>query len=154
LDSRDEPTPVKLPNVVRALGKGWSLIETGGVGEFDVLELLERGGGSGLSDADSRAAAAGWDGGEYGGYRSRDGVLVATLTVWDSNSQAREAADAFGRWLSIRYPGGSSFDAGNGRGWQSNAGAGEVVQRGQRLLLLLGPNATDLRKARAAFSGF
>ena len=154
IDTRDAPTPVNLPDVRRSLGQGWTSIETGGVGEFDVLELLERGGGQGLSQSEASTAAAGWDGGEYGGYRSSDGVLVATLTAWDSNSQAREAADAFGRWLSIRYTGGSPFDAGSGRGWQSSAGAGEVVQNGSRLLLLLGPSASDVGNARAAFAGF
>jgi len=109
---------------------------------------------AGAAAVEASTAAAGWDGGEYGGYRSSDGVLVATLTAWDSNSQAREAADAFGRWLSIRYTGGSPFDAGSGRGWQSSAGAGEVVQNGSRLLLLLGPSARDVGKARAAFAGF
>ncbi|HLW17940.1 MAG TPA: hypothetical protein VKV69_11345 [Actinomycetota bacterium] len=154
LDTRDNPTPVTLPNVLRALGSGWSFIQDGGVGEFDVLELLERGGGQGLSSSVAAPAAAGWDGGEYGGYRSSDGVLVATETAWDADSQAREAADAFDRWLSIRYPGGSAFDAGSGQGWQSSAGAGEVVQNGARLLLLLGPSPSDLNKARAAFAGF
>jgi len=154
LDSRDDPTRVAIPNVLRALGSGWSFIEDGGIGEFDVLELLERGGGQGLSTSVARAAAAGWDGGEYAGYRSRDGVLVATLTTWDSDSQAREATDAFSRWLSIRYAGGSPFDAGRGQGWQSSSGAGEVVQNGSRLLLLLGPSQSDVNKARAAFSGF
>ena len=154
LDTRDNPTPVTLPNVLRALGSGWSFIQDGGIGEFDVLELLERGGGQGLSPSVAASAAAGWDGGEYGGYRSRDGVLVATMTVWDSDSQAGEAADALGRWLSIRYTGGSAFDAGRGQGWQSSAGAGEVVQNGTRILLLLGPSQSDLSKARAAFAGF
>lgn len=154
LDTRDNPTRVTLPNVVRALGSGWSFIEDGGIGEFDVLELLERGGGQGLSASIAAPASAGWDGGMYGGYRSRDGVLVATLTAWDSDSQAREAADAFGRWLSIRYAGGSSFAVSRGQGRQSSAGAGEVVQNGSRLLLLLGPSESDLNKARAAFAGF
>ena len=154
LDARDNPTPVTLPNVLRALGSGWSFIEDGGIGEFDVLELLERGGGQGLSPSVAAPAAAGWDGGEYGGYRSRDGVLVATLTAWDSDSQAREAADAFGRWLSIRYAGGSPFDPGRGQGWQANDGAGEVIQSGSELLVLLGPSQRDLNKARAAFAGF
>ena len=154
LDSRDNPTAVHLPHVRRALGTGWTSIETGGIGEFDVLELLERGGGKGLSVTDSRAAADGWDGGMYGGYRSRDGVLVAMLTAWDSESQAREAAAAFAHWLPVRYPDGSGFDAGRGQGWQSTAGAGEEVQSGSQVLLLLGPTPNDLSRARAAFSGF
>jgi hypothetical protein len=154
LDTRDNPTAVSLPDVRRALGTGWTSIETGGVGEYDVLEILQHG-GAGLSATDSRVGADGWDGGEYGGYRSPDGVLVATLTAWDSDSQAREAAAAFARWLPARYPGGTAFDAGTrGQGWQSTAGAGEVVQTGSRLLLLLGPTAKDISRARAAFSGF
>jgi hypothetical protein len=154
LDTRDNPTAVQLPDVRRALGTRWSSIETGGVGEYDVLEILERGGGTGLPLSDARTAAAGWDGGMYGGYRSPDGVLVATLTAWDSESQAREAVAGFERWLPDRYPGGTAFDAGRGQGWQSAAGAGEVVQSGSQVLLLLGPGQKDLTRARAAFSGF
>jgi hypothetical protein len=154
LDTRDNPTAVHLPNVRRALGTGWTSIETGGVGEYDVLEILEHGGGMGLPLSDARTAAAGWDGGMYGGYRSSDGVLVATLTAWDSESQALEAATAFARWLPVRYPGGTAFDAGQGQGWESTAGAGEVVRSGSQVLLLLGPSSKDLTRARAAFSGF
>jgi hypothetical protein len=154
LDSRDNPTAVHLPDVRRALGTGWTSIETGGIGEYDVLELLEHGGGTGLSVTDSRAAADGWDGGMYGGYRSSDGVLVAMLTAWDSESQAREAEGAFARWLPVRYPGGTAFDAGRGQGWQSTAGAGDVEQSGSQVLLLLGPAANDITRARAAFTGF
>jgi hypothetical protein len=154
LDTRDNPTAVHLPDVRRALGTGWTSIETGGVGEYDVLEILQHGGGMGLPLSDARTAAAGWDGGMYGGYRSSDGVLVATLTAWDSESQAREAATAFARWLPVRYPAGTAFDAGQGQGWESTAGAGEVERSGSQLLLLLGPTSKDLTRARAAFTGF
>jgi hypothetical protein len=90
----------------------------------------------------------------YGGYRSSDGVVVAMLTAWDSESQAREAEAAFARWLPVRYPGGTAFDPRSGQGWQSTAGAGEVVESGSQVLLLLGPAANDLTRARAAFTGF
>jgi hypothetical protein len=153
LDSRDEPTPVRLPDVQRALGPGWHSIASGGMGEYDVLELLDRGGGQGLDYAEARAGAAGWDGGEYEGFRSSAGVVVATLTVWDSESEAREAQDAFDRWLPVRYPGGNGFTD-RGDGWMSPSGAGEVARDGARVLLMLGPNQRDVERAASAFSGF
>ncbi|MGZ4209587.1 MAG: hypothetical protein ACXVQX_03240 [Actinomycetota bacterium] len=154
LDNRDDPTPVALPHLGRALGTGWRSIDHGGVGEYDVLQILEHGGGNGLSLTDAQNAADGWDGGAYAGYRSSDGVLVATLTAWDSESQAREAAAAFARWLPIRYPGGASFGTGTVEGWQTRGGAGEVEQEGSQVMLLLGPSAVDAERARAAFTGF
>lgn len=154
IDHRDDPTPVSLPDVGRALGTGWSSIDHGGIGEYDVLEILEHGGGAGLSLSESQVAADGWDGGAYGGYRSSDGVLVASLTAWDSESQAREAAQAFSRWLPLRYPSGRSFGGGAIEGWQSADGTGEVEQRGSQVLLILGPSSSDVERARSAFTGF
>jgi len=153
LDTRDDPTPVKLPDVARALGRSWHSISSGGAGEFDVLELLDRGGGNGLDYAEARGAADGWDGGAYEGFKSSSGIVVTTLTVWDSQSQAREAQDAFKRWLAVRYPGGNGFE-GRGSGWASDAGAGEVARDGARLLLVLGSNRHDVETATSAFAGF
>jgi hypothetical protein len=153
-EQRDAPTPVTLPNVRATMGTGWSVLETGGIGELDVLEILDRGGGNGLPVNEARDAAKGWDGGRYVALRSRRSVLFAAPTVWDSDSEAREAATAFLRWLRVRFPNATRFDAGSGEGWASGSGAGAVMRNGNRMLLVLGPDRSSVQRARGAFRGF
>lgn len=157
LDRRDNPVAVSLPDLVRALGRGWHRLDEGGFGEEDLREVVDLGGGTGLSSADARRVAGGWDGGRYLGVESGDSVLVAVLAVWDSEIEAREAGRLLGRWLPLRYKNIGSelpIGKGSGRGWQSKGGAGEVLRNGSRVLILLGPTAADVETARAAFDGF
>jgi len=132
IDARDDPVTVTLPDIAAKLGAGWKKIDDGGVGELDLRDIADFGGGQGLSEQQARTAAAGWDGGRYAGFSSTAGTLVAQEFVFDSESEAREAQHALSDWLALRYGNvGKEFSigAGNGRGWDAGSeGAGEVLR--------------------------
>ena len=151
LNRRDDPTAVEMPNLAAAMGSGWKAIEGGGVGEFDVQLLVDQF----LSGGDARDAAAGWDGGRYAATQSSAGTVVAVQTVWDSESEARQATSILGRWLPSRFQGrGNDVRIASGRGWESSDGAGVVIRSGARMILILGPDRASVERARKAFSGF
>ncbi|MGH2727455.1 MAG: hypothetical protein ACRDKS_10850, partial [Actinomycetota bacterium] len=150
---RDDPTAVTVPNLARELGAGWKGFESGGFGEFDMRVLVDEF----LSRGDATSASEGWDGGRFAAAESSGGVLVAALTAWDSESEAREATDLLGRWLPNRF-GNKGQDMKltgvSGRGWESPNGAGAVIRDGERVLLIIGPDRAGVEDARAAFPGF
>ncbi|MCA1830052.1 MAG: hypothetical protein LC663_00850 [Actinobacteria bacterium] len=151
---RDLPVNVSMPNLGAALGAGWSPLDSGDVGEFD-LQLIGQYGGEGLSLQDARAAAEGWDGGRYVALSSGTRTVVGILTAWDSGPESAQAAALYARWLPLRFNNdGSSFRAGKAQGWAGPAGAGEVSEAGGKVLILLGAARSDLDRARAAFKGF
>lgn len=151
--TRDDPVAVRLPDLRARLGGGWRRIDGGGIGELDMLLIADHGAQS-ITRTDARRAAAGWDGGAYVGLRSGDDVLVAMLTAWDSQAEAREAVALFERWLPLRFANvGSAFDAGsNAKGWESPDGAGIVARDGDHMVLLVGPSRGSVERAAAAFS--
>lgn len=151
---RDDPTAVDVPDLARAMGGGWTGLEAGGIGEFDVHLIVNEF----LPQSDADVAAEGWDGGRYVAARSATGTVVGVLTVWDSESEAREATEALGRWLPARYGNqGSSFTMSGaaGRGWDAgSSGAGIALRSGSRVLLIVGPDRASTDRARGAFPGF
>ncbi|MFA5889486.1 MAG: hypothetical protein WDA27_00805 [Actinomycetota bacterium] len=155
LDTRDAPVSVRMPDVRGAMGAGWRTLQDGGMGEFDVRALVDYG-GAGLSLSDAIDASSGWDGGRYVGIEGEDGVLVASLTAWDSVGRARESTRILGRWLPMRFRNqGKAFEVGgDGRGWSAKNGAAVVLRNGDRVLLLIGPSIDAVKRARTSFDGF
>lgn len=146
--TRDDPQAVALPNLVEALGSGWSQIDRGGVGELDVQIIADQY----LPDDDANACAAGWDGGAYVALESSAGVLAALTTVWDSNDEARQAAELLAEWLRPRFGSrGSSYRADGIAGWESPNGTGEVRREGTRVTLVVGPDRASVDRAGDAF---
>lgn len=146
--TRDEPQPVTMPDVGKALGSGWRAIDEGGIGEFDALLIADQF----LPETDARDAAAGWDGGRYEAFDSSKGTLVAMSTVWDSAGEARQAAEAFGDWMRPRFGSrGSGYRDGSAVGWDSPSGAAEVVRSGSKVIVIVGPDRASVAAARRAF---
>jgi len=150
---RDNPMPVTVPDLSRAMGSGWKTIEGGGVGELDLRLIIDQF----LPSADAERAAAGWGGGRYAAAQSSKGTVVAALTAWDSENEAREATETLGRWLPARYGNqGADFriEGPSGRGWDSTSGAGAVLRVGSQVLLIVAPDRASVDTARSAFAGF
>lgn len=146
--TRDDPQTVTLPDLAGALGQGWTRIEEGGAGEFDMLLIADEY----LPESDAREAAAGWDGGRYATFDSAAGSLVTLSTVWDSADEARQAADALADWMRPRLGNrGSGYRDGSVAGWESPSGAAEVLRDGTRVVLVVGPDRASVGKARRAF---
>jgi hypothetical protein len=88
---RDEPIQVPLPPLTDTLGAGWTMIDWGTLGEFDLRVILDENGA-----ADPDEAAAGWGGGSYAFYQNPDGDLglMYTAIEWDSDNEADEYVEA------------------------------------------------------------
>jgi len=153
LNQRDDPTPVTVPDIARSLGSGWSHLDDGGIGELDVRVILDQY----LPQNDASDAATGWDGGRYTAAEGPGGVVVAGLTVWDSESQAENAEGAFEDWLPLRYAHQGSeqrLPGYTGQMFQGPNGAGEVIRSGARLLFVVCQHLADCETARKAFGSF
>jgi hypothetical protein len=91
----DAPTPVDVPDLSAALGAGWADLDVEVVGELWLDLAL----GLRLGDSEAASAAAGWDGGTYRAWSDGNEVAVVLSTVWDTDADAREFADAMASWL-------------------------------------------------------
>lgn len=153
---RDDPQTIQMPDVRRAVGGGWTQVQVGEIGEFDVREILDLGGGTGIGRSDAGSAADGWDGGRYVALQDGNKFVVAAMTIWDSASEATDAFRALGRWLPLRFRNqGSSFDpAGPGIGWTSAEGSGLASRSGDRVLWIMGTSQDAVDRAASAFPGF
>jgi len=91
----DRPQAVQIPDLSSRLGTGWSLLEQEDVGEGWLLMLL----GLRLSTDESKAAAAGWDGGLLRSWSKGSQTAVLIQTVWDTERDAQEFAAAMAEWI-------------------------------------------------------
>lgn len=90
-ESRDEPTPIELPDVSSLLGGGWRRIDSNVLGELGTrVALGEEGSGDEGREA-ALEAARGWDGDRYELYeRSRGETALVSVSVWDGDPDAGE----------------------------------------------------------------
>lgn len=91
----DVPQPVDVPDLAPALGGGWRDLDVMDVGEewLSILLALR------LDGTTAAAAAAGWDGGIYRAWSDGDHVAVVLSSVWDTEADATQFADAMQRWI-------------------------------------------------------
>ncbi|MCA9128800.1 MAG: hypothetical protein KDB22_17060 [Planctomycetales bacterium] len=93
----DAPQAVNLPDCLQLLGDQWNLLGKNCLGEFQTGVLLRRVPGG-------NRAARGWDGDSYQVYKNREGHLgLAMLTIWDSEQDAREFAEAYCRYRGRQF---------------------------------------------------
>jgi hypothetical protein len=103
---------------------------------------------------ESKRAVAGWAGDRYALYEGpNDQVLLAQLTAWDSENDAREFFDAYVKRTVLRYPDAkvvdtatqnSKFETRNLYSWQTSEGAVTIELRGSRVAILEGvPDGVD-----------
>jgi hypothetical protein len=91
----DVPQPVDVPDLSAALGDGWRDLDVMTVGEAWLQTMLRLRLDHGTADD----AAAGWDGGTYRAWTDGDAVAIVMTTVWDSENDAREFAEAARAWV-------------------------------------------------------
>lgn len=125
---RDDPVVLPWPDLSRIL-PGWSKAAEAQLGELTIRTLFR-----GALKMDERAAqaAAGWGGDRFGVYQKEGERLLAWVTEWDTEADAREFHSA-AREL--------------GRGWS-------VQRRGQRVVVIRGSLRKSERSAlQAALAG-
>jgi hypothetical protein len=91
----DVPTPVDVSDLAGELGRGWEDLDVQGVGEMWLDQALKLR----LDDGESERATTGWDGGTYRAWSKGERVALVLSTVWDSERDAAEFADAIDRWI-------------------------------------------------------
>jgi hypothetical protein len=120
---RDDPTTVKLPDLGRTLGAGWSVVDENTVGELQTAVLLANlKPGQGLNmtmgtlelPEPAMNAAAGWDGDQYALWGKGDQEVLAWQSVWDSEQDAVAFSRALAGYDESRFGGqyvGTTADA-------------------------------------------
>lgn len=137
-------TPVKIdaPDLTRALGRGWRRIDADVNGEWGYYLILDE---FLKNDQESRAAAAGWGGDRYALYENRltHETMLAQLTAWDTEQDAREFFDAYVKRTARRYA-DSKEESGNATGvatqsvFSTKEGTVVVRLEGKRVVILEG----------------
>ncbi|MDP8957055.1 MAG: hypothetical protein M3N24_08875 [Actinomycetota bacterium] len=94
----DRPRAVNIPNVAPELGRGWKDLEFEEVGEAWLHILLDLR----IGPEESEQAAEGWDGGQYRAWSRGKDTAIILDTVWDSEEDAEQFAEAMDEWLGQR----------------------------------------------------
>lgn len=160
--AKELPVKVNLPDISGLLNAGgksavnsgddlWRRVEYDVTGELGFNLILDE---FLKSSEESKRAAAGWAGDRFAAYEGpRPGdVLIAQLSVWDTEKDAREFFDAYAKRTERRYPNGQKSDwqdsdsamsksklqTGLGYGWLTSEGSVVMTLRGSRVLVLEG----------------
>lgn len=142
--AREAPVKVNLPELAPLLGKDWTRLDydvSGEWGYFQILDEFLR------AEKESQAAVAGWGGDRFALYENRATreVLLAQLTVWDTDTDAAEFFDAYVKRTERRYKNAvadtrASVPTETRRVWRTTTGDGLVVmeRQGARVVILEG----------------
>ena len=103
------------------------------------------------SPAESRRAAAGWSGDRYDVYEGANPgqVMIAQVSDWDTENDAREFFDAYVKRTELRYPNAKRLDSEtdtrhptpdthNFYSWQTSEGQVVIELRGLRVTIIEG----------------
>jgi len=143
--AHEAPVKVVLPELRSQLGPKWKRIDYDVSGEWNYYLILDE---FLNAEADSRRAAAGWAGDRYEVYEASTGeVLVAQMSVWDSENDAREFFDAYAKRVAKRYKDSNLSEvAGDNqkKSWTTREGAVALEIRDKRVLAVEGiPHLSD-----------
>jgi hypothetical protein len=164
LNAGDKATASSLPTANRPATASWHRINSDVNGEWGYYLVLDQ---FLNSPAESRRAAAGWAGDRYDVYEGPESgkAVIAHVSAWDTEADAREFFDAYVKRTELRYPNakrldlpGSGTDTGhptlnnpNFYSWQTNEGLVVMELRGLRVSIIEGLptqlKANDLLKA-------
>ena len=141
--AHEAPVKVVLPDVRGLLGSKWKRIDYDVSGEWSYYLILDQ---FLNSQGESKRAAAGWGGDRYEIYEgSQSGdVLIAQLTVWDTENDAREFFDAYAKRTRLRYENAKAKEIPSRPAqldrheWSTIEGGVTVELRGKRVLIVEG----------------
>src|SRR5882672_11478353 len=102
------------------------------------------------SPVESRRASAGWAGDRLTVYEGPKGeVLITSLSIWDTETDAREFFDAYVKRTELRYPTATRIDSApnaQSQSWKTAEGRVIVGLMGSRVLIVEGlPDGLDFR---------
>jgi hypothetical protein len=100
--AREAPTAFEWPRLEKiSVLRDWELLDDDVLGEFQWRTVFKEQGFA----AEAESAAAGWDGDRYAVFKRKnsEATLLLLRTRWDSEKEAREFADVYGRVLAVKY---------------------------------------------------
>lgn len=135
--AREEPVKIETPNLSAKLGARWRRTDYDVHGEWSLYLALDE---FLKAEADSKKATAGWGGDRFALYEGRNSreVMIAMLSAWDTDEDAREFFEAYARRTDLRYKTARFEAAANSFAWQTNEGRVLMERRGQRVVILEG----------------
>jgi hypothetical protein len=141
--AREAPLKVNLPDIAGQLGKGWARLDYDVNGEWSYFQILDE---FLRAEKESQKAVEGWGGDRFALYENRATrqVLLAQLTVWDTEGDAAEFFDAYVKRTERRYQGAvadtrASVPTGTRRVWRTTDEGMVVIERqGARVAILEG----------------
>ena len=148
--AHEAPLKISLPDVRAQLGPKWKRINYDVNGEWTYYLILDQ---FLKVPAESKRAAAGWAGDRYAVYEGATpgDVLMAQMTAWDTENDAREFFDAYVKRTGLRYAAAKAEEVTparpDRREWTTGEGRVSMERRGKRLLILEGiPDGIEQRK--------
>ena len=149
---REEPHPVELPDLARALGGTWQERDRAVMGQLLTGVYL----GTFVGDGVGAQAAQGWGGDQYSLLKDADGRLaMVVLYSWDTLQDATEFFDVYldfvdqkseGRWELVE-------SAATLRLWVGDGISVFLAREGSRTLLVIGPDQGTVDSLRQAAQG-
>ena len=149
LDRRDDPSPPTEPALLKLHGS-WKPIYRNVLGEFVLSLLLQEF----LDETTADQGARGWDGDSIVLMENRDGELALVLrSVWDSERDAREFFEAYGRVLERKYPDTDFSPSGRPQSEARLQGVGQdhrisVLLKGRRVEIVEAEGAPHIQLSR------
>jgi hypothetical protein len=148
---RDNPTVVTLDGIGKIVGDSWKEQINNVHGEYVIRILLGEFKAQRAREIDK--IAAGWDGDRFHTFESGDKLMTVWYTTWDSEDDAREFFEGYGKAIEAKYEKPAKdaadqkcvFDAGK-------AGKVLIERRGVDVLVIDGADAALLEKANAIWS--
>lgn len=141
--SYERPIKVAVPDLRDLLGSGWKEIDSDVNGEWSYYLILDQ---FLNSPSESRRAAAGWAGDRYKSYEDpkRASVMLAHISAWDTENDAREFFDAYVKRTAKRYPEARLVAENQTPGpntflrWRTGEGGVAIELRGLRVVVIEG----------------
>ena len=133
----EAPVKVSVPDLHLSLGPGWQRIDTDVNGEWSFYLILDE---FLKSASTSKQAAAGWAGDRYMTYENATGQSAyVSLSVWDTEKDAREFFDAYVKRTRLRYA-DARITSERAAAWfaQTSEGNVGIELRGNRVLAVEG----------------
>ena len=154
----EDPVEIEMPEVIRPLLPGTRMIDADALGELEITVLLA----GFVPAAEAREAAKGWGGDLYAALERTAGphrgeLVLAWLTAWDTEDDAREFFAAYARALD-RKSGSARVGVGSPveitRAEWPGSGTGREAQlerRGPAVLAVEGADAVEARSLSKVF---
>lgn len=155
---REVGLPLEAPPLADILGPDWRFLGSDTLGELGTQMVLGYGANY-LTQLDQETvtlAAEGWNGDRYQAYYhgKRRQTVLAAQWAWDSPQDAAEFWDAMQQYLTLRYRGLSSDEAG-GLCWEKPTESITCIFQGKaQTLWLIAPDLETITRLKAQYPSF